>query len=268
MTTLPQRRHGTAHPVEKDDLYWSESYYFNGYCAETDAGLLNRIGIRPNEGRVEGFLGIWVPGGGVVCVDAESTTDRMFDTVLEVGGLRFTMLESMKRWRLQSGGTSRDGKQVRVDAHFRALTPALGIDGQSRKFDGVKAIVMSTIASGHLEQAGAWTGAAQVDGAVFTLEAGVAIATSRGDHGSRRVSAGASRCGGSSLSTSATTLRRHPRGHRGGRRSQGLGVARRAKPRHPGLGARHGRSGGGKGYSISEYMHRLDGSGRPARWVD
>ena len=26
-------KHEGAHPVEKDDLYWSESYYFNGYCA-------------------------------------------------------------------------------------------------------------------------------------------------------------------------------------------------------------------------------------------
>jgi hypothetical protein len=36
--------HDTAHPVEKDEPYWSESYY----CAETDAGLLGRIGIRPS----------------------------------------------------------------------------------------------------------------------------------------------------------------------------------------------------------------------------
>ncbi len=45
---LLDARHDTAHPVEKDDLYWSESYYFNGYCAATDTGLLGRIGIRPN----------------------------------------------------------------------------------------------------------------------------------------------------------------------------------------------------------------------------
>jgi hypothetical protein len=82
------------------------------------------------------------------------------------------MEEPMMRWRLQGEGTSRDGKQVRLDAHFKALTPALGVDGQGRKFDGAKAIVMSTIASGHLEQAGAWTGTAEIDGAVFTLDGG------------------------------------------------------------------------------------------------
>jgi hypothetical protein len=165
-----EARHDHAHTVEKDDFYWSESYYFNGYCPRTDTGLLGRIGIRPNEGRVEGFLGIWPPGGGVVCLDANGSTKRMFDTILEVGGLRFTMEEPMIRWRLQGEGTSRDGKQVRLDAHFKALTPALGVDGQGRKFDGAKAIVMSTIASGHLEQAGAWTGTAEIDGAVFTLD--------------------------------------------------------------------------------------------------
>jgi hypothetical protein len=167
-----EAKHDYAHPVEADDLHWSESYYFNGYCPRTDTGLLGRIGIRPNEGRVEGFLGIWAPGGGVVCLDADGSTDRMFDTVLEVGGLRFTMEEPMKRWRLHGEGRSRDGKRVRLDAHFKALTPALGVDGQGRKFDGAKAIVMNTIASGHLEQAGAWTGTAEVDGAVFTLDGG------------------------------------------------------------------------------------------------
>jgi hypothetical protein len=167
-----EARHDYAHPVEKDDFYWSESYYFNGYCPRTDTGLLGRIGIRPNEGRVEGFLGIWPPGGGVVCLDANGSTKRMFDTILEVGGLRFTMEEPMIRWRLQGEGTSRDGKQVRLDTHFKALTPALGVDGQGRKFDGAKAIVMSTIASGHLEQAGAWTGTAEIDSAVFTLDGG------------------------------------------------------------------------------------------------
>jgi hypothetical protein len=96
-----EARHDYAHPVEKDDLYWSESYYFNGYCPRTDTGLLGRIGVRPNEGRVEGFLGIWPPGGGVVCLDANGSTKRMFDTVLEVGGLGFTMKEPMMHWRLQ-----------------------------------------------------------------------------------------------------------------------------------------------------------------------
>src|SRR5262249_56906358 len=124
---------------------------------------------------------IWVPGGGVVCVDAEGKTDRMFDTVLEVGGLRFTMLEPMKRWRLEADRTFRDGKHVHVGAHFRALTPALGIDGHGRKFDGAKAIVMSTIASGHLEQAGAWTGTAEVTARASRSTAGLASAPQSGD---------------------------------------------------------------------------------------
>jgi len=314
-------KHDTAHPVEKDDLYWSESYYFNGYCARTDTGLLGRIGIRPNEGRVEGFLGIWVPGGGVVSIDAEGKTDRMFDTVLEVGGLRFTMREPMRRWRLEAEGTSREGRHVRVDAQFRALTPALGIDGQGRRFDGAKAIVMSTIASGHLEQAGAWTGTAEVDGAAFTLDGG---------RGNRDKSWGS----------------REPKGERGGLEMWrwfsinigddthfgGIRMGTEAGDVHKGWMWRDGRSssirgweldtvvesdgmtpkslhvvvtdkdgrkhelrgdilrvwemvrdktvalqecltrfdlvGVGKGYGISEYMHRLDGAGRPIRRVE
>jgi pimeloyl-ACP methyl ester carboxylesterase len=48
-------------------------------------------------------------------------------------------------------------RRPRIISHVIALTPA---------------IVMNTIASGHLEQAGAWTGTAEIDGAVFTLDGG------------------------------------------------------------------------------------------------
>ena len=36
-------RHDFAHPVEGDSA-WSESYYFNCYDPETDAGFFTRIG--------------------------------------------------------------------------------------------------------------------------------------------------------------------------------------------------------------------------------
>ena len=43
--------HDLAHQVG-DDPAWSESYYFNAYAPETDAGFFARIGIRPNAGTV------------------------------------------------------------------------------------------------------------------------------------------------------------------------------------------------------------------------
>jgi hypothetical protein len=245
----------------------------------------------------------------------------MFGTVLEVGGIRFTMEEPMRRWRLQGQGTSRGGKHVRLDARFKALTPALGVDGQGRKVDGAKAIVMNTIASGHLEQAGAWTGTAEVDGTVFTLDGG---------RGNRDKSWGS----------------REPKGERGGLEMWrwfsinvgddvhfgGIRMGTEAGDVHKGWVWRDGRSSGirrwdlktvvnddemtpksldavitdkegrehkhhgeiirvwemvrdktmalqecltrfelagvGEGYGISEYMHRLNDSGRPNRHVE
>jgi hypothetical protein len=314
-------KHDYAHPVEKNDFRWSESYYFNGYCPRTDTGLLGRIGIRPNEGRVEGFIGIWPQGGGVVCVDASGSTDGMFDTVLEVGGLRFTMEEPMTRWRLEGEGTSRDGKHVRLDARFTALTPAIGVDGQGRNVEGAKAIAMSTIASGHLEQAGAWTGTAGIDGVLFTLDGGRGNRDkswgSREPTGERAglemwrwfsINVGDDiHFGGIRLGTAAGDIHRGWvwRGGRSGSirrwsldtvvgddgmtpRSLDAVITDKEGREHKLHGeiirvwnmahdetmaiqeclTRFTLAGVGTGYGISEYMHRLDGSGRPARRVE
>ena len=316
-----EQQHDYAHPVEKDDFHWSESYYFNGYCPQTDTGLLGRIGIRPNEGRVEGFIGIWEPRGGILYLDANGSTDRMFDTILEVGGLRFTMEEPMRRWRLQANGSSREGKHVRLDARFQALTPAIGVDGQGRKFDGAKAIVMSTIASGHLEQAGAWTGTAEVDGAAFTLDGGRGNRDkswgSREPKGERgglemwrwfSINIGEdTHFGGIRMGTAAGDVHKgwvwRDGRHSSIRRWQLDTVVADDEMTPKSLGAvitdKEGREhelhgeilrvwemardktmalqecltrfeleGVGTGYGISEYMHRLDDSGRPSRRVE
>ena len=52
MSPVLDERHDFAHPVEGDSA-WSESYYFNCYCPDTDAGFFTRIGVRPNEGTID-----------------------------------------------------------------------------------------------------------------------------------------------------------------------------------------------------------------------
>jgi hypothetical protein len=56
--------HDRAHPVEGDTA-WSESYYFNCYDPDADAGFYTRVGVRPNEGTIDVGLALWVPGGGI-----------------------------------------------------------------------------------------------------------------------------------------------------------------------------------------------------------
>ena len=56
--------HDFAHPVEGDQA-WRESYYFNCYDPDADAGFFTRCGVRPNEGTMDIGLSFWLPGGGL-----------------------------------------------------------------------------------------------------------------------------------------------------------------------------------------------------------
>src|SRR5918996_3696527 len=91
--------HDLAHPVGADSA-WSESYYFNAYSPESDAGFFTRVGIRPNEGTIDGFVWAWLPDGGAAQLRFERPQHEMIDRVLEVGGVRFELVEPMQRWQL------------------------------------------------------------------------------------------------------------------------------------------------------------------------
>src|SRR5665213_2573600 len=92
-------RHDLGHPVE-GDAAWSESYYFNAFDPGTDSGLFTRIGIRPNEGTMDVSLSVWLPGGDLGEYRAVTEQHEMVDTVLEVGDVRFELLEPNRSWRL------------------------------------------------------------------------------------------------------------------------------------------------------------------------
>ena len=40
---------------------WSDSLYFGGGDAASGLAFYTRIGARPNEGRIEAALGVWLP---------------------------------------------------------------------------------------------------------------------------------------------------------------------------------------------------------------
>ena len=96
-------RHDLAHPVEGDTA-WSESYYFNAYDEATDSGLFSRIGIRPNEGTMDVGMSLWLPGGELGEYRWVKEQREMVDTVLEVGAVRYEMLEALQSWRLTMDG--------------------------------------------------------------------------------------------------------------------------------------------------------------------
>ena len=170
-------RHDLGHPIESDTA-WSESYYFNGYDPATDSGLFTRIGIRPNEGTMDVGLSLWLPSGDLAEYRAVAEQHEMVDTVLEVGDVRYEMLEPMDAWRLtfdgsapvracNRGSVSDHELPLRLDLRFDALTPAIGSDGRPTASPGSAASTdaAGTTGKGHYEQAGAWTGWLEVDGA-------------------------------------------------------------------------------------------------------
>lgn len=154
--------HDFAHPVEGDTA-WSESYYFNCYDPDADVGFYTRVGVRPNEGTIDVGLSTWVPGGGVVHTGHRREQTEMVDRVLDVGPVKYEMLEPLKRWRLTAEG------RVAMDVTFDALMPAIGADGQQREGSGSSAATRLSVGKGHLEQGGRWSGWIEIDGARSTL---------------------------------------------------------------------------------------------------
>ena len=172
-------KHDFAHPVE-GDAAWSESYYFNGYDPGCDAGLFTRIGVRPNEGTIDVGLSVWLPGDRLAMVAGVRPQHEMVDDDLEVVGVRYARVDPMREWRLTCDadaavfdladrGAPVTQTRVALDLVFRALTPAIGVDGQAGGAAGASAETSSTVGKGHLEQAGRWSGWIEAGGTRHAL---------------------------------------------------------------------------------------------------
>ena len=145
-------------------------------------------------------MSLWLPGGELGEYRWVKEQREMVDSVLEVGAVRYEMLEALQSWRLTMDGevqarpcvrgeTTTHPVPVALDVRFDAVTPAIGTDGQPS--GGPKsaeaAAAAGTVGKGHLEQAGRWTGTLTVDGTRHEW---------RGAHGNRDRSWGPRRWGG------------------------------------------------------------------------
>jgi hypothetical protein len=167
MSPVLDERHDFQHPVEGDRA-WSESYYFNAYCPDTDCGFFTRMGIRPNEGTIDVGLSIWVPGGGLAHLRDVREQKVMIDDDLVVGPVSYQRLVPLQQWRLTADGDSSAG-HVAMDVTFHALTPASGADGQGKEGEGASVATRQSVGKGHLEQAGKWIGWIEVGGRRYEL---------------------------------------------------------------------------------------------------
>lgn len=161
--------HDCGHAVE-DDADWSESYYFNGYDAQADAGFFARLAIRPNEPHADAFVSLWLPHGDAARLAESRHADLPDPGSPQFTTLRAECLEPMQRWRLAADGLADDGRAVALEVGFEALMPPLGVDAAGRRVsDATGAAVTGSLASGHFEQAGRWRGQVVVDGRALPL---------------------------------------------------------------------------------------------------
>ena len=173
------------HTVEGDGQ-WSESYYFNLYDPAAALGAFTRIGVRPNEGTMDVGLSIFLPDGGFVHV-RHKKPQHANTADLEVGGVRYEMVQPLERWRItydgpsHSIGSARDAsrreaweksrlERLTVDLTFDALHPPAGAGGDRTAAPSEAAESAARgVAKGHFEQAGRWSGSIWVSGDEYSI---------------------------------------------------------------------------------------------------
>jgi hypothetical protein len=158
--TSARERWQQAGPEEQ----WSDSFYFGGGNGRGLA-FYSRVGRRPNEGIVEGAVGIWLPGQGFLLSFARAQPDDR----IAAGPVSFACTVPLVLWELRFEGQGRlfeRAEHIATDrgAHRTvALAGALRFTawGQSLSFGSG---LSPGVASRHYEQPGSISGVLEVDG--------------------------------------------------------------------------------------------------------
>lgn len=94
--------HDALQPPGEDEQ-WSDSFYFGGGDTRRGMALYTRVGRRPNEGRVEGALGVWLPGGRFLLAFARAPDGGD----IAAGPVAFECRAPFELWRLSIAGRGR-----------------------------------------------------------------------------------------------------------------------------------------------------------------
>ena len=176
-----QTNHELMHPVGAEGA-WSESYYFNFVDPKSKLGMFTRMGFRPGDGWADALHAVYLPGSRVAFTygrrDIGSDLSQ-YNGDLAAGGLKLSLLEPHKAWRIEYDGPAQDiadgsilleRKRLRPEGWF---TPAhLGMELEfecitephyTASEDG------RTGAYGHFEQSGRIQGEVRLDGQRFQV---------------------------------------------------------------------------------------------------
>jgi hypothetical protein len=134
---------------ESDNPRWFERLYFNLHDRQGRALMVAGFGVFPNAGVADAYVVVRDAAAQRNIRLARELGGRRLDT--SVGPLRLTMLEPMKRWRLQL----EEKEGVAFDLTFEARTVAYSVGIIKFKPD---------TAFSHYNQAGTYSGSLTIDG--------------------------------------------------------------------------------------------------------
>jgi len=157
LTDLTAADEGLRPPGPEEQ--WSDSFYFGGGDHRRDVALYTRVGRRPNEDRMEGALGVWLPDGRFLLAFGRAPDgDR-----IAAGPVAYECRAPFELWRLRIGGRGR----VYARAEDLALSPEsydeVEVGGELRFAPWVDPIEFASgltgaVASRHYEQPGSLAG--------------------------------------------------------------------------------------------------------------
>jgi hypothetical protein len=150
---------------------WNESFYFNFYDRGQDICGFMRIGLKPNKKEKDVFCYLMMPSGHIYGLMGNAP---MENNDLDVLGLKFTMVENEKAWKLSFDGElldfHKEGEKEKV--HFEldwiTLNPVFDYH---ESVGSEKEKAAQAVASEHLEQYGKASGRITLGNRVYDLTA-------------------------------------------------------------------------------------------------
>jgi hypothetical protein len=161
---------------------WSDSFYLGGGDAGSEIAFYTRIGARPNEGVIEGALGVWLPPTRpglpprfLLAFARDPSPADLPAAPIAAGALTFTCDAPLQRWTVAIDGGARlwaraEDLGEHPDAHQKVqVSGELRFDAWVPPFHFESGLT-SAVAGRHYEQPGAVSGEIVVDGERFPID--------------------------------------------------------------------------------------------------
>jgi len=149
---------------------WSDSHYLGGADARSELAFYARIGARPNEGVVEGALGIWLPPTRpglpprfLLAFARDPAPADLPGAPIAAGALTFTCDAPLEQWTIAIDGEARlfaraEDLSEHPEAHQKLhVSGTLSFSGWVPPFEFESGLT-SAVAGRHYEQPGSITG--------------------------------------------------------------------------------------------------------------